>query len=104
LSGTTANVAHQSFLAVGFAEAIGAFFLVFAVTNVVLRKMETIVAGAVIGGSLLLGICMASPFSNGILNPAVAFGIGSFGPMYVLGPIVGAICGAWAAKKLLEMA
>jgi glycerol uptake facilitator-like aquaporin len=36
--------------------------------------------------------------SNGVLNPAVAIGIGSFNMTYALGPIVGAIIGAFVAS------
>lgn len=100
LSGETAVVPHDDFLTAGVAEALGAFFLAFAVTSVVLRKVEPLAAGAVIGGSLFIGIFMAFPFSNGILNPAVALGVGSLSLMYLVGPIVGAIGGAWAAKGL----
>ncbi len=100
LSGEMATVPHESHLIIGVAEAIGAFFLVFGITSVVEKKVDGIVSGFVIGGSLLLGIYLALPFSNGILNPAVALGVGSFGTMYILGPLVGAVCGAWAAKLL----
>jgi glycerol uptake facilitator-like aquaporin len=40
---------------------------------------------------LRLGIMMAAPISNGLLNPAVALGIGSFSASYVIGPIIGAV-------------
>jgi glycerol uptake facilitator-like aquaporin len=102
LSGETASIPHDSYLSVGLAEAIGAFFLVFTIATVVQKKVDPIVSGIAIGSSLLLGIYLAFPFSNGVLNPAVAFGIGSFGAMYILGPIVGGVAGAWASVKLFE--
>ena len=37
----------------------------------------------------------AAQATNGVLNPAVAFGIGSFSAAYVWGPILGAILGSW---------
>jgi aquaporin Z len=83
---------------IGIAEGMGAFILSFAVTGVTLHKVEKDVAGAVIGGALFLGILVASPMSNGVLNPAVAIGIGSFNMTYALGPIVGAIIGAFVAS------
>ena len=83
---------------IGIAEAMGAFVLAFAVTSVTLHKVEKPVAGAVIGGSLFLGVLLASPMSNGVLNPAVALGIGSFSITYALAPIVGAIVGAFVAS------
>ena len=55
-----------------------------------------------VGGSLLLGITVAVLLgSNGMLNPAVAFGTGSFGIMYVLGPVIGAVLGMQAYKRLM---
>lgn len=72
------------------AEALGTFWLAVGVGSVVLGKAPAAAAGLTIGGSLLLGISFAAPISNGVLNPAVALGIGSFSLMYVLGPIVGA--------------
>jgi glycerol uptake facilitator-like aquaporin len=101
LSGDTVSVAHDTLVMTGIAEAIGAFFLCFAVAAATLGKLQPDVTGVVVGGSLLLGIYMAMPFSNAILNPAVALGIGSFGVMYIIGPIVGAVAGAWAAYWLL---
>ena len=87
---------EQSFI-IGVAEAIGAAFLLFAVTTVTIKKVSAEVSGLLIGGCLLLGILVASPFSNGILNPAVALGLGSFGLCYIIGPIVGGIAGAYIA-------
>jgi glycerol uptake facilitator protein len=72
------------------AEALGTFWLAIGVCSVVLGKAPAAAAGLTIGGSLLLGISMAATISNGVLNPAVALGIGSFSTVYVLGPIVGA--------------
>ncbi len=84
------------------AEAIGAAILVIGVSSVVRHKCPADAAGLTIGGSLLLGILIASTGSNGVLNPAVAFGIGSVSVAYVLGPIVGGIVGAWIYKLLCK--
>jgi len=83
---------------IGIAEAIGAFVLTFAFASATMHKLEKAVTGLVIGGSLFLGILLASPMSNGVLNPAVAIGIGSFNATYAIGPIVGAIIGAFIAS------
>ncbi len=72
-------------------EALGAFWLAVGVSSVVLGKVSGSASGLAIGGSLLLGISLAAPLSNGVLNPAVALGIGSFSAVYILGPIVGAV-------------
>ncbi len=100
LSGAGATVAQEGGLVVAVAETIGAFFLAFGVMSVVKGKVPEDMAGVVIGSSLFIGIYTASPFGNAILNPAVALGIGSFSAMYILGPIAGAIAGAWACEYL----
>ncbi len=101
LSGQVTAVPYATTISAGFAEAIGAFFLAFGVMSATLQKVPPAAAGLVVGGSLLLGIYVSFPFSNAILNPAVALGINAFGPMEIIGPIIGAIGGAWA-RKLLE--
>lgn len=87
-------------LKIGTAELIGTFVLAFGIAAVIYKKVSTDLSGLVIGGSLLLGILLAGTVSNGVLNPAVALGIGSFSLMYVLGPILGAILGMWTFKFL----
>lgn len=88
-------------LAIGVAEALGTFFFTFGIASVVYGKVSDVASGLVIGGSLLLGITVAVTLaSNGILNPAVAMGIGSFNVMYLLGPIVGSVAGMHAYKYL----
>ena len=83
------------------AELVGAFFFTFGIASVVYNKAHAHVSGVVIGGSLLLGIIIAAALgSNGVLNPAVALGIGSFNLAYLFGPIVGAVFGMQAYKYL----
>jgi glycerol uptake facilitator-like aquaporin len=72
------------------AEALGAFVLAYGVASVVLGKAPGPAAGLTIGGSLLVGISLAAPQSNGVLNPAVALAIGSFSWTYIAGPVLGA--------------
>lgn len=86
------------------AEMLGAFVLAFGVTRVVLGRVGADASGAVVGFSLLLGITIASAGSLGILNPAVALGVGAFDPasgglavnllVYLLAPLVGGFIGA----------
>ena len=80
----------------GVAEGIGAAVLTFGIAAFAIGKVIPENAGITIGGSLLVGILIASSVSNGVLNPAVAMGINSFSLTYVFGPIIGAIFGAWA--------
>lgn len=83
------------------AELLGTFFFAFGIASVVYGKTPNDASGLVVGGSLLLGITVAALLgSNGVLNPAVAFGIGSFNLMYLLGPIIGSVLGMQAYKKL----
>lgn len=84
------------------AELVGTFFFTFGIAAVVYEKVPAALSGIVVGGSLLLGISLAAPLSNGILNPAVAWGIGSFSVMYVLGPIVGSLLGMNALAWLIR--
>ncbi len=98
---TPATVIASATLATGIAELIGTFFFIFGVTAVVLGKTPKEFSGIIVGGSLLLGIMLAAGAgSNGVLNPAVAFGIGSFSWPYVAGPIAGSILGTYAYKLL----
>lgn len=85
---------------VGVAEAMGAFTLVFGIAAVVYGNVHAAASGITIGGSLLLGILVASVASNGVLNPAVAIGIGSVSPMYLLAPLAGGLAAAWLYRYL----
>jgi len=86
---------------VALAEAVGTFFFTFGIASVIYGKTHESLSGIVIGSSLILGIIIASALgSNGVLNPAVAFGIRSFNIVYLLGPIIGSIAGMNAYKYL----
>lgn len=85
----------------GVAEALGALLFTFGIASVIYGRTPSQQSGLVVGGSLLLGITIAATMgANGVLNPAVAFGIGSFNLMYVLGPIVGGVLGMQLYKYL----
>ncbi len=87
---------------IGIAELIGMFLFTFGIASVIYGKTPSSLSGIMVGGSLLLGITVAVLLgSNGMLNPAVAFGTGSFGIMYVVGPVIGAILGMQAYKRLM---
>ncbi len=83
-------------------EAAGAFLLVFTISAVVHKKMDDAASGIAIGGALTLGALLASIASNGVLNPAVAIGIGSVSLAYLLGPLLGGILGAVVYKWLVS--
>ncbi len=98
---TAATPPLKADLAIGIAEMIGAALFTFGIASVVYGKTPAVMSGMVVGGSLLLGISVAALIgSNGVLNPAVALGIGSFNVMYVLGPILGSVLGMQVYKKL----
>ena len=76
------------------AEAVGAFVLVFGVASAVYQKYSQALLGLIAGGSLFLGILVASLASNCIVNPAVAIGVQSWSWVYAVAPLVGAVLGA----------
>lgn len=94
------TVTNLSWLAFS-AEIVGAFFFTFGIASVVYNKTPHDASGAVIGGSLLLGITIAAALgSSGIINPAVALGLGAFNFAYLFGPIIGSILGMNVYKYL----
>lgn len=99
--GVTGVEAGDSWLIV-MAEAIGAFILVWGVSSVVQGKVDDDACGIVIGGALLLGVLLAASFSNGVINPAVAIGIGSVSASYILAPILGGVVSALAYRWLVD--
>lgn len=102
LLGGPLPVLADSTLLITIAEALGAAILVLGVSSVVHGKAPHDAAGLTIGTALTLGAFAASVQSNGVLNPAVAFGIGSLSVAYVLGPILGGIIAAQAYKALVR--
>ncbi|MBI1790463.1 MAG: aquaporin [Acidobacteria bacterium] len=84
------------------AEVLGTFMLAFGVASVVHGKAPGPAAGLTIGGSLLAGISYAATISNGVLNPAVALGIGSFSVVYLLAPLVGGFLAMQAYKFIAK--
>jgi glycerol uptake facilitator-like aquaporin len=86
----------------GVAEMLGAALLAFTIAAVFMGRIPARLTGAVIGVTLVVAISWAAYGSNGVLNPAVAFGIGSFSLAYVWGPVVGALIGAWASRFVCD--
>lgn len=85
---------------VGAAEALGAMVFLFGIAAVVLGRVPDSMSGMVIGGSLMLGVLWAAQTSNGVLNPAVAFSLGSMSLAYIWGPILGGAVGALLGSSL----
>lgn len=86
-----------------FAEGLGTLFFGFGVASVIYGKAPSDLSGVVAGGSLTLGIAIAALIgSYGVLNPALAFGIGTFNLAYIFAPIIGSVLGMQAYKYLIE--
>ena len=85
---------------VGAAEALGAMIFLFGIAAVVLGRVPDAMSGVVVGGSLMLGVLWAAQTSNGVLNPAVAFSLGSMSLAYIWGPVLGAVVGALLSSSL----
>jgi glycerol uptake facilitator-like aquaporin len=101
------SFAQTSLLIPFLAETIGTFFFTFGITSVIYEKTPSALSGIVVGGSLLLGILIASfAGSAGILNPAVALAImlasHSFSWVYIVAPLVGSYLGMQAYKQLVK--
>lgn len=102
LGGSLPAVGGADSVAIFVAEALGAFVLLFGISAVVHGKVDDDISGIIIGGSLLLGILLAAGASNGVLNPAVAVGIGSISATYILAPIVGGLIAVWLYKYVAK--
>lgn len=90
-----------------FGEALGSLILGFGVAAAVLGRKNSMESGFIVGGSLLLGLIIATFGSAGILNPAVALGLSAYHAdniwttlVYGLSPILGVVAGAWLYKLL----
>lgn len=75
------------------AEAIGTMIFAFGFASAIFHKYEVSKNAAIIGGSLFVGILVASLASNAVLNPAVAAGIYSWSWAYASAPFLGALVG-----------
>ncbi len=85
------------------AEMLGAFFFNFGIASVVYGKAKEQMSGLVVGGSLLLGVLVASlAGASGILNPAVALALSSATSVYIFAPILGAVLGFQVYKFIAE--
>ena len=92
--GPVKNIAGKTFdWRVLVAEAAGTLVFTFGIAAAVYQGYDWGKKAATIGGSLILGIFIASAGSNGMLNPAVALGAPSWSKAYVFGPLIGGVLG-----------
>lgn len=75
------------------AEVVGTAVFTFGIAAAVANKFTGGAKAAAIGGSLTLGIFIASVASPAYLNPAVALANQTINWAFVLGPILGAVIG-----------
>jgi glycerol uptake facilitator-like aquaporin len=75
------------------AELVGTFILSLGFAAAASRVFEAVQAAVVYSAAIFAGIMVASVSSTGILNPAMALGLRSWGTVYILGPLVGALLG-----------
>lgn len=90
-----------------FAEALGGLVFGVGVAAAIIGRKNSHESGFIIGGSLLLGLVIATLGSSAIVNPAVAIGLSAYQfsngwslLAYAVGPVVGVIAGAWLYKLL----
>jgi glycerol uptake facilitator-like aquaporin len=83
-----------------FAELVGSVIFGLGAASVFLGKKEGYEAAFTIGGSLLVGLILATAGSSAILNPAVALGVGALDLRnmwglwsYALAPVIGVSVG-----------
>jgi glycerol uptake facilitator protein len=102
------NPDSTSYAAAAFTEAIGTLLLMVTILGIVDGKAPSQLAGIVIGGFVVGIIMVLGPVTSCSINPARAFGpelVSAIGggptnwaqlvPVYVVGPAVGAVVGAF---------
>lgn len=103
-AGTPALADGISLLQGGLVEVILTFFLVFVIWGVAVDpRGPKILAPLAIGLTLTFGVIVGAPFTGAAMNPARWFGpalmgdaIGADWPVWILGPIVGALIASTA--------
>ncbi len=97
--------AHTTNWTLFSAELIGAVIFGFGIASLIAHGRSALARSVIAGSSLLLGIAVAAASGAGVLNPAVALGLGLVGfgenagqiwaliGIYAVGPIVGAVIG-----------
>jgi len=92
LTGRTLAAKAQTFSTpIWTAELVGTFILALALTAAIVKGFDLLQTGLTYGAAFFVGIMIAATASTGIVNPAVALSLRSWGAAYVLGPLVGGL-------------
>lgn len=85
------------------AEIVGTAIFAFAFSAVMYEKTTKSNAGLVMGSGLFFGLLVANIMTGGVgvLNPSVSIGINILNWATILGPIVGALIGAWLYRFIV---
>lgn len=85
-------------------EFIGTMVLTLGFTLIATKRISPALAPVAIGGSFALGLMLSAHTGGGVLNPAVAVGLGGYGLTFLITPVIGAVCGAAIAILFDETA
>ena len=113
--GATAPGLGVGYMQAMFAEFLGTFFLMMVIMGVAVdKKAEPGFAGISIGMTVTAVIVVLGAFTGASINPARTFGpylmdmilggqnLWGFFPIYLVGPILGAVCAAFAYAYLAK--
>lgn len=78
---------------VALAEIVGMIVFSFGIAAAVSRAYDKVTLATAVGGSLFVGLMIASIASNAVLNPAVAVAVQSWSWTYAVAPLVGSVIG-----------
>lgn len=88
------QVGAESTVAAGFAEFLGTFVLTFGVAAVIMGRISSSATGIMVAIALFIGVVFSVLLgANGVINPVIAFVIGSFNLAYFFGQIFGGVLG-----------
>jgi aquaporin Z len=85
------------------AEMVGTMVLAMGFAAAIHRAFTALEAALTVGAALFAGVLIAATASSGILNPAVALGLRSFGWAYIVGPLLGGLIGVNLYNWLFAM-
>jgi aquaporin Z len=86
-------------------ELVGTFIFALLGSAIVVGQIPRLFSGIAMSFALMIGILAAFGLGSlGVLNPAVAIGLGFFNIIYILVPLVGGALGAYCYRSLMPAA